>query len=116
MNYFYKNRNNNNIFFNTITLNSIFNQTNSSNLKLFFDINKNSEKNSDNDIKKIFKNIEKNEIKIKHKKYIIERKQFECEINKDKNNSKMNSINREEENSHKINKKKFKDNSLKRIL
>ena len=105
-----KNGNNNNTFFNTITLNSIFNQTNSSNLKLFFDINKNSDKSSDNDIKKICKNIEKNEIKIKHKKYIIERKQFECEINKDKNNSKMNSINREGENSHKINKKKFKDN------
>ena len=107
-----KNKDNNNTFFNTITLNSIFNQTNSSNLKLFFDINKNSEKNSDSDIKKICKNIEKNEIKIKHKKYIIKRKNLESEINKDKNNSKMNSINinREGENSHKLNKKKFKDN------
>ena len=55
-----KNGENSNIFFNTLTLNSIFNQTNSSNLKLFFDINKKEEKDNDNDIKKIYKNIAKN--------------------------------------------------------
>ena len=95
---------NNNIFFNTLTLNSIFNQTNTSNLKLFFDLKKNEEKDDDNDIKKIYKNITKNEIKIKQKQYIIERKNLEIDLNDEKNNQKRVSNNNAY--NQKINKEK----------
>ena len=102
-----KNGENSNIFFNTLTLNSIFNQTNSSNLKLFFDINKKEEKDNDNDIKKIYKNIAKNEIKIKQEKYIKERKNLEIKIKDEKINQKKSSINKKE-----INEKIQKDKSI----
>ena len=112
---------NNNIFFNTLTLNSIFNQTNTSNLKLFFDLKKNEEKDDDNDIKKIYKNITKNEIKIKQKQYIIERKNLEIDLNDEKNNQKRISNNNaynQKINKEKviINKNKIKKNILNEIF
>ena len=112
---------NNNIFFNTLTLNSIFNQTNTSNLKLFFDLKKNEGKDDDNDIKKICKNITKNEIKIKQKQYIIERKNLEIDLNDEKNNQKRISNNNaynQKINKEKviINKNKIKKNILNEIF
>ena len=112
---------NNTIFFNTLTLNSIFNQTNSSNLKLFFGLNKKLEKDNDSDIKKIYKNITKNEIKIKQKKYIMERKIIKFKLNDEKNN-KTRCIDNNEyiENINKekiiINKNKIKKNILNNIF
>ena len=50
---------NNNIFFNTLTLNSIFNQTNTSNLKLFFDLKKMKKKMMIMILKKFIKILRK---------------------------------------------------------
>jgi hypothetical protein len=83
-------------FFNTKTLNSILNQTNTSNIKMIFGIKHNINKNEDNEesVNKLFKNIEKAEKSsfLASKKNIIKKNYLKKFLNIYKNNLSQSKI------------------------
>ena len=91
-------------FFTTKTMNSILNQTNTSNMRIFFGINKSKDKSdSQETVNEIFKNIVKAEhqVLLANKQNYILKKNFQKLLKDDKNKEKI--INITNSNSNNIN-------------
>ena len=106
----------NEVFFNTKAFNSILNQTNTSNVKIFFGINsKNKINDSEETVNNIFKNIvkaEKDALAIK-KNYILKKRNIKNIINTNYEiKSKINTYNINNLNNFKLNKKRNDNNFL----